>query len=227
MVRAQQVERRTHIRPAVDLDLIVLEDVGEWPARAVAHERESRLTSVEVEEAVGRLHVVRTFSDKPITDDDLVAILNAGRQAGSSKNLQRWQFIVVRDRARLKALAEVGPFAGHLAGGALAIALVTPNPQAADSPLSVMWDLGRAAQNMVLVAWARGIGSAPATVYDHERCRSILGYPEDRHCEYLLNFGHPAELETLTRPLRRGGRLALGEIVFTERWGEAYHPNQN
>ena len=122
----------------------------------------------------------------------------------------------------LERLAAVGPFAGHLAGGAVAIALVTPDPDAANSPLSVMWDLGRAAQNMVLVAWARGIGSVPATVYDHDACREILGYPADQHCEYILDFGHPAAAETMTRPLRRGGRLALEDVVFSERWGQPY-----
>ena len=177
---------------------------------------------MQVDEAIHRLHVVRKFSAEPIAEPDLLAILNAGRRAGSSKNLQRWHFIVVRDRAFLNSLAQVGPYAGHLAGGALAIAMVTPDPQASDSPLSVMWDLGRAAQNMVLMAWSRGIGSVPATVYDHTLCRQLLGYPEDRHCEYLLNFGYPAAPDTLTRPLRRGGRVALSEIVFSERWGQPY-----
>lgn len=175
---------------------------------------------MEVEEAIQKLHVVRNFSPDPVSDDDVDAILNAGRRAGSSKNLQRWHFIVVRQRERLTQLAKVGPFAGHLAGGAVAIALVTPDPGAADSPMSVMWDLGRAAQNMVLVAWSRGLGSAPATVYAHDLCREILAYPEDRHCEYILNFGHPAAATTLTRPLRSGGRLPLSDIVFSERWGQ-------
>jgi len=85
-----------------------------------------------------------------------------------------------------------------------------------------MWDLGRAAQNMVLVAWNRGIGSVPATVYDHDLCREILAYPPDRHCEYILDFGHPAATDTLTRPLRRGGRIALEDIVFSESWGQPY-----
>jgi nitroreductase len=165
--------------------------------------------------------VVRRFSPVPVSDDDLAAILGAGRRAGSSKNLQRWHFIVVRDRQRLAQLAKVGPFADHLANGVLAVALVTPDPAAADSPLSVMWDLGRAAQNMVLVAWSRGLGSVPATVYDHDLCREILAYPPDRHCEYILNFGHPAAAGTLTRPLRSGGRLPLSKIVFSERWGQS------
>jgi nitroreductase len=173
---------------------------------------------VEVEEALKKLRVVRRFSDEPLADDDLRAILDAGRRTGSSKNLQRWHFIVVRDRATLTALAEVGDFAGHLAGGAAAIALVTPAPAAAE-PLSVMWDLGRVAQNMTLAAWARGVGSVPATVYNQDLCRRILGYPPDRHCEYLLNFGYPANRDAQRRPLKKGGRRPLEEVVFYERWG--------
>ncbi len=175
---------------------------------------------MDVEHAVRRLRTVRRFGPEPIRDDDLQAILEAGRRTGSSKNLQRWHFIVVRDRERLAALSEVGPFAAHLAGGAAAIALVTPNPTAAESPHSVMWDLGRAAQNMALVASARGIGSVPATVYNQDLCRSILGYPTDQHCEYVLNFGHPENKGALSAPLRAGGRLALDELVSYERWGE-------
>ena len=74
---------------------------------------------------------------------------------------------------------------------------------------------------MTLVAWARGVGSVPATVYDHDLCRQILGYPTDRLCEYLLNFGYPAEPTAMTRPQRKGGRLALAEVVYYERWGQS------
>lgn len=174
---------------------------------------------MDLEQTVSKLRVVRRFRNEPINERDLVAILNAGRRAGSSKNLQRWHFIVVRDRPTLEALSKVGAYAGHLTGGAAAIALVTPDP-AQNEPLSVMWDLGRAAQNMVLVAWARGIGSVPATVYDQELCRSILAYPTDSHCEYLLNFGYPDEADAQTRPLRKGGRKPLGDLVYWERWGD-------
>ncbi|MEA2677745.1 MAG: hypothetical protein QOJ81_1886 [Chloroflexota bacterium] len=174
---------------------------------------------MEVGEAIRTLRAVRRFRDEPLAEADLRAILDAGRRAGSSKNLQRWHFIVIREAAALTALADVGPFAGHLATGAAAIALVTPDPEAADSPHSVMWDLGRAAQNMTLCAWARGVGSVPATVYDQDLCRRILGYPDDRHCEYLLNFGYPANAEALARPLRKGGRRPIDEVVYYERWG--------
>ena len=147
-------------------------------------------------------------------------ILNAGRRANSSKNQQRWAFIVCRDRAHLGELAAVGPWAGHLAGAAVGIALVTPDPTRTDSPLSVMFDLGMAADSMILAAWELGIGSVPATVYEHDLARRLLGYPEDHHCEFLLSFGYPADPADLTRPLAAGGRRPLDDLVHEERWRE-------
>jgi nitroreductase len=175
-------------------------------------------------QAIAAVRVVRDFADRPVEPDQLGRILQAGRHAGSSKNLQRWTFIVCRDRGRLAELAKVGPWAGHLAGAAVAIALVTPDPRGAldprgdGAPLSIMWDLGRAAQNMVLAAWELGIGSAPATVYEHDRAQELLGYPDDQHCEYILSFGYPADQSDLTRPPKAGGRRDLDEVVREDRW---------
>ncbi len=168
--------------------------------------------------AIATVRVIRKFADRPLEPDHLDRILKAGRRAGSSKNLQRWTFIVIRDRGRLEELAAVGPFAGHLAGAAVAIALVTPEPTAPGMPLSVVFDIGRAAQNMVLAAWELGIGSAPATVYEHDTARRILGYPDDQRCEYLLSFGYPADPAELSAPPRAGGRRDLDEMVREERW---------
>ena len=81
-----------------------------------------------------------------------------------------------------------------------------------------MWDIGRAAQNMVLAAWELGIGSVPATVYDHDLAHRLLGLPADRRCDFLLSFGYPADPQLLTEPNRSGGRLALEEVVHREHW---------
>lgn len=161
---------------------------------------------------------MRAFADRPLDDDHLRAIVDAGRRAGSSKNLQRWTFVVVRDRARLAELATVGPYAGHVAGAAAAIALVTPDPRAPGAPLSVTWDLGGAAAQMMLIAWSLGIGSCPATVYDQPLARRILGHPDDRWCEYVLSFGYPADPAVLTAPRRPGGRRPFDDVVREETW---------
>jgi nitroreductase len=169
-------------------------------------------------QAIDSIRVVRDFTDKPIEQEHVNRILHAGRRAGSSKNLQRWSFIVIRGREHLKQLSEVGPFSGHVAGASLAIALVTPDPKAKDQPLSVVFDLGRAAQNMVLVAWELGIGSVPATVYEHQLAADLLGLPAGQHCEYILSFGYPAEPTALTTPKQAGGRKSPTEVVHEERW---------
>jgi len=121
--------------------------------------------------------------------------------------------------------------AGHLAGAALAIALVTPTPRGvetplsvmfdprrADAPMSVMFDLGQAAENMMLAAWELGIGSVQATVYEPDLVRRLIGFPRGYTCEFLLSFGYPADPDLLTRPPRPGGRKPLESIVHEERW---------
>lgn len=169
--------------------------------------------------AIRGKRAVREFTPRPLDPAHLERILDAGRRAGSAKNLQRWDFVVCVDREHLRELAAVGPWAGHLAGAAVGVALVTPDPRARGGALSILFDLGQAAQNMMLTAWELGIGSVPATVYEHDLARQLLGYPETHHCEYLLSFGYAANPELLDRPARPGGRRPLSEVVHRERWG--------
>jgi nitroreductase len=172
---------------------------------------------VDVERAIRTKRAVRAFADRPIEETAIQRILWAGRRAGSSKNLQRWHFIVCRDREHLCELSHVGAYAGHLAKAAAAVALVTPDPHT-NEPLSIMWDLGGAAAYMMLMAWELGIGSVPATVYDQNLARRLLGYPADHWCEYLLSFGYPADPAVLEGPNKPGGRRSLADIVHHERW---------
>jgi nitroreductase len=125
---------------------------------------------------------------------------------------------VVRDRERLQALSLAGPTCGHVAGAAAAVALVTPDPRVPGASLSVTWDLGGAAAQMMLVAWELGVGSCPATIYEPVLVRGILGYPADMHCEFMLSFGYPADPGDLVRPNRSGGRRPSDDVVHRETW---------
>ena len=187
------------------------------PPRDAAAEPPDEPT-LSVWEAISTKRAVRRFARTSLAPEHLDRILRAGRRAGSSKNLQRWDSVVCRDRDHLEELSKVGPWAGHLAGAAVGVALVTPDPAAADAPLSVMFDLGQAAENMMLAAWELGIGSVPATVYEHDLARRLLGYPETHHCEYILSFGYPAEAAALSAPNKSGGRKPLDEMIHDERW---------
>ena len=173
---------------------------------------------MDVWAAIRTKRMVRRFAPRPLAAEHLTQVVDAGRHAGSSKNEQRWDFVVVEDRDRLRALSEVGPYAGHVAGAAAAVALVTPDPRAPGASLSLAWDAGLAAENMMLAAWELGIGSCPGTVYDQSIARAVLGYPEDRFCGWVLSFGYPANPEDLARPPKKGGRKPLDEVVHREGW---------
>jgi len=71
---------------------------------------------------------------------------------------------------------------------------------------------------MMVVAWELGIGSCPATVYEQDRARELLGLPAGMHCEYILSFGYPADPSVLTAPPRPGGRRPQDDVLHRERW---------
>jgi nitroreductase len=167
--------------------------------------------------AIRSIRVIRDYAATPIRDEDLRAIVDAGRKAGSSKNTQRWDFVTVRERTALQRLSGVTIYAKHLPGAAAAVALVVPAPNP-DHARSVLWDLGRAAQNIMLTAWAMGIGSCPITVQDFDLAADVLGLPSDRQCQYLVALGWPADADAMTRPPRAGGRKTFDEVVHEERW---------
>ncbi len=170
---------------------------------------------MNVSEAIRTKRAIRKFQDKPLPDEVVHAILNAGRRSQSSKNEQPWQFIAIRDRSILKALSECGSWAGHLAGAALGVAILTPDPTA---KFQTMFDAGQAAAFMQLAAWELGVGSVPASIYDAEKARGILGFPPEWHLRIALSFGFPVEEEKLSAPPKKGGRRSLDEVVHWDRW---------
>ncbi len=166
-------------------------------------------------EAVRTKRAVRKFDPRPLPDDAVQAILNAGRRSQSSKNEQTWQFVAMRDKGVLKALSECGEWAGHLAGAALGVAIVTPDPT---TRFQVLFDAGQAAAYMQLAAWELGVGSCIASIYDMDKARSILGFPADRYLDVAISFGYPEEADKLTMPPKKGGRKPLEELIHWEKW---------
>lgn len=171
--------------------------------------------ALSVAEAIRTKRAVRQFADQPLKDEEVFAILNAGRRAQSSKNTQPWHFIAIRERERLIALSKLGEWASHLAGAALGVAILTRDPT---ERFSIMFDAGQAAAYMQLAAWEMGIGSCLATIYQPEAARELLGFPPEYHLRIALSFGYPQDPSVLSAPPRKGGRKPLDEIIHWEKW---------
>ena len=170
---------------------------------------------MKVHDAIRTKRAIRKFKEEALPEDVVKAILNAGRRSQSSKNEQGWQFIAIQDRSILKALSECGQWAGHLAGAALGVAILTPEPTAR---FQTMFDAGQASAYMQLAAWELGVGSVPASIYEPEKAREILGFPSEWHLRIALSFGYPVEEEKLSAAPKKGGRRPLDEVAHWDKW---------
>jgi nitroreductase len=170
---------------------------------------------MEVSEAIRTKRAVREFEERPLPEDAVRTILNAGRRSQSSKNTQPWHFIAIQDKATLKALSELGDWAGHLSEAGLGVAIAHADP---GEKFQILFDIGQTAAFMQLAAWELGIGSCLASIYQPDKARELLGFPEDLHLRIAISFGYPQEPEKLTQPPKPGGRRKLEEIVHYDRW---------
>jgi len=170
---------------------------------------------MNVTEAIRLKRAVRKFTPDPLPEETILAILNAGRRAQSSKNTQPWHFIAITDKSTLNALAECGNYASHLAGAALGVAIVHADP---GEKFQLMFDIGQAAAYMQLAAWELGIGSCLASIYEPDKARIILGFPQNLTLRIAISFGFPQDGDVLVNQPQKGGRKPLNEIIHWEKW---------
>lgn len=173
---------------------------------------------MNVNDAIRTKRAVRRFAPRALPEEAVLAILNAGRRAQSAKNVQPWHFLAIRDRQTLEALSKLGTYAGHIAEAACAVGILTPDPA---QRWSILFDAGQAAAYMQLAGWELGIGSCPATIYEPEAARSLLGFPPEWHLHVALSFGYPADPAELEAPPRPGGRNPPAQVNSFDHWGQA------
>jgi nitroreductase len=126
----------------------------------------------------------RSYADRPVPEDVQRRILDAGRLAGSAVNKQPWTFVVVESQEAKERVAETVYASDNVRTAAFAIAIVTEGGQ---YPL----DVGRAMQNMFLVAWNEGVVSCPNGMADAEATARALDLEEGLLPVNVPSFGYP------------------------------------
>jgi len=149
------------------------------------------------------LRAIRDYQATPLSNEDLGAILEAGRWTGSSKNRQSWSFIAITDPDRIQGLADHGDFTQPVRDSVATIVLV-------QEPDGNMFDIGRAAQNMMLAAKAIGVASCPITLHRDQEAADFLGIPDGAVARYAISLGYPT---ADAKPRKFGGRKKAAEVV--------------
>jgi len=159
---------------------------------------------------------IRQYTQDPIAPADLDRILEAGRRSPSARNRQWWDFVVCTDRQQLTELAGVWQGAKHIAGAAVAVAVIVEETDDSQTRETMQYDLGQLTMSMMVAATDLGIGSAHAAVRDQPLARRILGFPDDRICAWLIGFGYPADRPL--SPIAHPDRRPIDQVVHRGRW---------
>jgi nitroreductase len=154
--------------------------------------------------AIASKRDVRDYAEAPVPDEVRGRILDGGRLSGSSKNRQRWEFVVVSGEAK-ERLAKAVYAPENVRSAALVVAIVGE---------ASGFDAGRCAQNMMLAAWGDGVVSSPNGVRDADAAAKICG----GDVRVILSFGYPVRPRDPARRSAgewsaRANRKPLSELV--------------
>ncbi len=166
-----------------------------------------------VSDAVRTMVAVRDYADRPVPDEVVARIVEAGHLSASSMNKQPWHFVVVRDRERLQQLASLVQTGRYVSGAAVAVVVAVEK----DSPFGLS-DASRAIQSMMLTAWADGVGSNWTGFSGMGEVANLVGIPDTYDVVAVLPFGYPRHPASQGRKNRK----PFGEVVSKEAFGTPF-----
>lgn len=162
---------------------------------------ETQETEMKTKTAIEVIHErssIRSYTDEPVTREQLEILVRAGMAAPSATNKQPWQFVVVDDKETLHALGADLPTSRMVQGAPAAIIVCGDLELAADGWLQQYWiqDCSAVSQNILLAITDLGLGGVWTSVYPAENrmeiVSGILGLPEHIVPLNIIPVGHPA-----------------------------------
>lgn len=154
---------------------------------------------MNVYEATTNRRTIRRFKQKPIPFETLKKIVNAGRLAPSSANLQPIEYIVIDEANLVENVFETLKWAGYIspAGdpptGERPVAYIIILANKKKNPGNCERDAAAAIENMILVALEEGIGSCWLGSIDTNKLTDILELPEHIKIDSVLALGYSNE----------------------------------
>jgi nitroreductase len=188
-------------------------------------------TRASVHELIRNRWSPRAFSNRDVSDEDLKAILEAGRWAASSMNEQPWRFLVARKsdgpgyQRMLDVLVPANQEWARYAP-VLIMTVAKKNFSRSGAPNHhALHDAGQALAQLMLEVTALGLYSHAMAGYDHEKARKNLAIPDDYDLGAVVAVGYlgnPDQLSEQKRQMEvaKRQRKPLEEVAFGPGWNE-------
>jgi nitroreductase len=170
---------------------------------------------MEVFAAIRKRRSIRLYERKPVNEEKLNRVLEAGRLAPSADNRQPWRFIVVTDDKIKEKLRVAYDEEWFVTAPVIIVGCAVPEEAWVRMDGQEYWmvDVAIAMQNMILTATELGLGTCWIADFDEEAARKALKLPLDVRVVAMTPLGYPAEEK---RPV--GNRKPLSEIVHSNNW---------
>lgn len=151
---------------------------------------------------------VRKFTDKAVPREVIEAMVQAAIYAPTWKNSQtvRWYAVTnpeLKERIANEATFSFSKNRLNISGAPLLMVAVTVDgisgydpdgtPTTAKESHWQSFDAGLAVQNLVLSAYAHGLGSVILGIYNEDKVKELLSLPEGMSVSALIPVGYPAE----------------------------------
>ncbi|MDD3313611.1 nitroreductase [Pseudodesulfovibrio sp.] len=137
---------------------------------------------------------IRRYTDEPVADAELTAILEAGRWAPSGLNNQPWRFLAVkRGDPRHERLAGCTKYP-HIVRDSAACIAVLLEKEAMYSEIKDRQGAGACIQNMLLAIHALGLGAVWLGQIINDQALSLDALsldPAQYELEAVVALGHP------------------------------------
>jgi len=160
---------------------------------------------MDVYEAIARRRSIRRFEDKAVPWEALEKCIDAARLAPSGRNQQVCEYIVINDAEMLPGMFEnIGGSATQPPdqGGptpsqrpkAYTIVLINKEKEKDANRRRVsLYDVGMAAENIILTALEQGIGACPILMFREADLKLLLDIPEKYEIALVIIMGYPDE----------------------------------
>ena len=177
-------------------------------------------------ELMARQRAVREFTDQPVDDALIERLIEAATRAPSAKNVQVLRFVVVKDPAAKKKIAELveevpGPGRTPWDKVPAIIFVCAENPFGMSVTGAAAWggSIYPGIQNMLLAAQAAGLGTVLTTSrgkLKEAELKTFLGIPEGTNIDAVIPMGYPAV------KFGKNRRKPVSEVAYRERYGESW-----